>query len=151
MVLIHKSVVAVLVRVVGVPLLVILLNIFLSSALMRSYRIRFLLGDGEGLACGILAPAMLIIPLPFQDHLSIECAVRIGVSLLEGRQSTKIYIELCHLALVYPYPASSIFACIWVAVGIWQLWYYLRHIYWLVCNFAEQPSEIREDLLKGWC
>jgi hypothetical protein len=92
MVLIRKSVGVVQVRGVGVLLVAILRNIFLSSGLMRSYRIRFLLGDGEGLACGILVPAMLVILLPFPDHLLIKCAVRRGVSLPVENQWTRIYI-----------------------------------------------------------
>jgi len=100
MVLIRKSVGVVLGRVVGVLLVAILRSIFVSSGLMMSYRIRFLLGDGEGLACGILGPATRVIPLPFRDNLLIECAVRIGVSLPVGNRWTRICIGLCHLALV---------------------------------------------------
>ena len=92
MVLIRKSVVVVRGRVVGVLLIAILWNIFMSSGLKMSCHIRFLLGDGEGLACGILGPAMLVILLPFLDHLLIKCAVRIGVSLPVENQWTRIYI-----------------------------------------------------------
>ena len=72
MVLIRKSVGVALGRGVGDLHVAILRNIFLSSGLKRSCRIQFLLGDGAGLACGILGPAMRVILLPFLDHLWIK-------------------------------------------------------------------------------
>jgi len=51
-----------------------------------SYRILVLLGDDEGWTCGILGPAMRVVPLPFLGHLLTEYEIQIGVSLPVGSQ-----------------------------------------------------------------
>ena len=74
---------------VDVLLRVILRNILLSSGLTMRYRILVLLGDDAGWACGILGPAMRVIPPPFIGHLLT------GLPLQVGNQLTKRCIVVC--------------------------------------------------------
>ena len=94
MVLIRRSVGVVLVHGVGVLLVAILRNIFLSSGLMRSYRIRFLLGDGEGLACGILTSHASNTPAISRSFIDKMCSSKRRITSGGKSMDQNIYLTV---------------------------------------------------------